>query len=263
MRAAVLAEVRKTTGGRLWWLLALGMLGYLALVGGALAASIALAPETSAAPLAPRDAALTIYGSLNALGYVFPLVVGTLSVTSEVRHRTLTQTLLSEPARGVVLSAKLLAALPFGLLYGVAGALGLVLAAGPVLAVAGDGAFLGDGEVLRTLLLGVLVTGLWAVLGVALGTLVTHQVAAVVVVLGFTQLVEPVARAALSAVEGLDVVGRFLPGAAADAVVGTSVFDQVGGGSLLPVWAGLLVLAAYAVVLAVAGWRTTWARDVT
>ncbi|WP_300403587.1 ABC transporter permease [uncultured Nocardioides sp.] len=260
--AALAAEWRKLTSTALWWVLALGMAAYLAFVGAAMAFSLTVAPEGQAPPLGGLDAALTVYGVLNAVGYVFPLVVGTLLVTTEVRHRTLTQTLLAEPRRGVVLGAKLVLAAGIGLLYGVAGVVGLVAAGAPVLSAVGDGAFLGDPQVVRALLLGVLVTGLWAVLGTGFGAVVPHQVAAVVAILAFTQFVEPIARLALGAVDGLSVVSAYLPGAAADAVVGASLFSQMGDVDLLPAWAGALVLLGYAAALTLAGRLTTFARDV-
>ena len=260
--AALAAEWRKLTSTALWWVLALGMAAYLAFVGAAMAFSLTVAPEGQAPPLGGLDAALTVYGVLNAVGYVFPLVVGTLLVTTEVRHKTLTQTLLAEPRRGVVLGAKLVLAAGIGLLYGVAGVVGLVAAGAPVLSAVGDGAFLGDPEVVRALLLGVLVTGLWAVLGTGFGAVVPHQVAAVVAILAFTQFVEPIARLALGAVDGLSVVSAYLPGAAADAVVGASLVSQMGDVDLLPAWAGALVLLGYAAALTLAGRLTTFARDV-
>ena len=260
--AALAAEWRKLTSTALWWVLALGMAAYLAFVGAAMAFSLTVAPEGQAPPLGGLDAALTVYGVLNAVGYVFPLVVGTLLVTTEVRHRTLTQTLLAEPRRGVVLGAKLVLAAGIGLLYGVAGVVGLVAAGAPVLSAVGDGAFLGDPQVVRALLLGVLVTGLWAVLGTGFGAVVPHQVAAVVAILAFTQFVEPIARLALGAVDGLSVVSAYLPGAAADAVVGASLFSQMGDVDLLPAWGGALVLLGYAAALTLAGRLTTFARDV-
>jgi len=102
------------------------------------------------------------------------------------------------------------------------------------------------------------------VLGAAFGAVVPNQVAAIVAVLAFTQFVEPIARLGLSAVDSLSGVAAFLPGAAADSVVGASLFGEIsgGGGDLLPGWAGALVLLAYAAVLTVVGRWTTFARDV-
>ena len=116
---------------------------------------------------------------------------------------------------------------------------------------------------LTALFFGVVVTVLWAVIGVAFGSLVTNQVAAIVVILAFTQFVEPIARTLFAAVDALGPVSQFLPGAAADAVIGGSFFAGFGGGAvdLLPRWAGLLVLLGYAGVLAALARVTTLRRD--
>ena len=266
MRAAVRAEWRKLRTTRLWWILLLAMAAYLALIGGVLAGSFALAPATGpgAAPVHGVDAALGVYGLVNAVGYVFPLVIGSLMVTTEFRYQTITESLLVEPRRTVLLVAKLAVAAPVGLLYGIAGTAGLLAVAAPLLAWQGDGAHLGDRAVVTAILLGVLVTALWAVIGAAFGAVVPNQVAAVVVLLAFTQFVEPVARLALAAVDGASQVAKFLPGAAADGVIGSSLVSQLGGGGsdLLPRGAALAVLIGYAVVLAALGRATTLRRDI-
>ena len=266
MRAALVAEYRKLVSTRMWWLLLLVLAAYLAFMGGVLAASIAFAGDApeGGLVLSGIDAAASIYGLTSAIGYVFPLVIGSLAMTTEFRHKTITQSLLVEPRRGVFLGAKLLSTVPLGLLYGVVGTLAVVLASAPVLAAWGDGAFLTDPDIVTVLLLSVLVTALWAVIGVAFGSVVTNQVAAVVVILAFTQFVEPIARIALGAFDALDQVAKFLPGAAADGLIGASLLGSVDGGSadLLPRWGALLVLLAYAGVLALIGRFTTLRRDI-
>ncbi|TIC79654.1 ABC transporter permease [Nocardioides sp. GY 10113] len=264
MRFALVAEYRKLVSTRLWWLLLIVLAAYLAFIGGVMAASIVLAPADQALPVAGEQAAAGVYGLVNAIGYVFPLVIGSLLVTSEFRHRTITESLLVEPRRGVLLAGKLLLAVPLGLLYGVVGTAALAGTAGPLLAWRGDGAYLTDPDVLAVLGLGVVVTALWAVIGVAFGAVVPNQVAAIVGLLAFTQFVEPVARLALGAFEATASVGRFLPGAAADGLIGVSLLGEMGGGSadLLPRWAALLVLVGYAAVLALVGRLTTLRRDI-
>jgi len=263
MRAALLAEHRKLVSTRLWWILLLGMGVYLAFIGAVMAFSFTLTGEDAGTPpLAGRDAATATYSLVNAIGYVFPLVVGSLSVTTEFRHRTITQTLLVEPRRNVVVSAKLLATVPVGLALGLVGVLALVATSAPVLAWRGDGAYLSDPEVIAVLVLGVVTTALWAVIGAAFGMLLTNQVAAVVVILAFTQLVEPIARTALGAVDALAGASAYLPGAAADALIGASLFGEIAGIDLLPRWGGALVLLAYAAAFAVAGRLTTFRRDI-
>ncbi len=266
MRTALVAEYRKLVSTRMWWLLLLVLAGYLVFIGIVMAASFVFAPEDQSGgevTLHGVEAARAIYGLTNAVGYVFPLVIGSLAITSEFRHQTITQTLLVEPRRGVLLGAKLLATVPVGLLYGVVGTLAVVGASAPLLAGWGDGAFLTDGSVLRVLVLGIVVTALWAMIGVAFGSVVPNQVAAIVVILAFTQFVEPIARLALGSFDGTDAIAKFLPGAAADGLIGSSLFGELGGGGeLLSRPVALAVLLAYAGGLALAGRFTTLRRDV-
>jgi ABC-2 type transport system permease protein len=266
VKAALVAEYRKLVTTRMWWILLLALAAYLAFIGAALAFSIAFAPEDpdGGMTLQGIDAAASVYGLTNFIGYVFPLVVGSLAMTTEFRHQTITQSLLVEPRRGVFLGAKLLAVVPLGLLYGVVATAAVVLSSAPVLAGWGDGAFLTDPEIIEVLLLSVVVTALWAVIGVAFGSVLTNQVAAIVVILGFTQFVEPIARVVLGAFDAVDGVAKFLPGAVADGLIGASFVGSLDGGSadLLPRWAALLVMLAYAGILAAIGRFTTLRRDI-
>lgn len=266
MGAAIRSELAKLTSTRMWWVLALAMFAYLAFIGGVMAFSFTLA-ETgtsgsgSAGTTDGESAATTVYGLANAVGYAFPLLAGSLLVTSEFRHRTIAQTLLVEPRRTVVLLAKLVVSVPLGLVYGLASTAGIVGAAAPVLALRGDGAHLGSPEVLRVILLTVVVMVLWTVIGTGFGAVLTQQVAAIVVILVFTQFVEPIARVALGAIDGLGRVAVFLPGAAADGLIGSSFFGQLGDAELLPRWAAALVMLAYAAGFAIVGRLTTLRRD--
>ena len=99
MRAALLAEYRTLVSTRLWWILLLGMGVYLAFIGAVMAFFLphATGEDAETPPLAVATPRTATYSLVNAIGYVFPLVVGSLSVTTEFRHRTITQTLLVEP----------------------------------------------------------------------------------------------------------------------------------------------------------------------
>ena len=263
MRHALVTEYRKLVSTRLWWILLLLMAAYLAFLAVVIAFS-GTVEEGQGAPGVPAmsgvEAATVVYSLINAIGYVFPLVIGSLSMTTEFRHGTITQSLIVEPRRGVFLAAKLLASIPLGLLYGVVAA-AVVVGGAPVLASVGDVAFLGDRVVLELLLYGVLVTALWAVIGVAFGAVATNQVAAIIVIIAFTQFVEPIARVGLGSVDALSGAAAYLPGAAADAVMGASFFASMGAGDLLSRGAGLAVLLAYALVLAAVGRVTTLRGD--
>lgn len=266
MRAALIAEYRKFVSTRMWWILVLALVVYLGFIGLVLAVSMTVDIEGQSAPtqLAGPDLARSIYALTSPIGYVFALVIGSLAVTGEFRHKTITVSLLVEPRRTVLLTAKLIAGIPIGLLYGILGTLAVVITAAPMLAWQGDGAYLTDGATVEVIVMSMLVMVLWTAMGVAFGSVVSNQVAAIVILLAFTQLVEPIARIALASFDATSSVALYLPGAAADAVVGSSFYSSVGDGAieLAPQWAGALVMLAYIAVFAVVGRATTLRRDI-
>jgi len=266
MRTALVTEYRKLVTTRLWWILLASMGAYMLVLGGVFAFSFTTSGATTGlgdgGELAPRAVALAVYTLATSVGYVFPVVVGALSVSGEVRHHTLTPTFLAEPRRGVVLTAKMIASLPIGAAFGAVGTLATVGTAAGVLAARGHETFLGDAAMLRTIAMSVVALALWCGVGVGVGAVLTNQVAAVVVLLAFTQLVEPLLRIVLAMWDTTSSVAKFLPGAAGEAITGGSFYSSAGV-PLLAAWQGLLVLSAYGLVLASIGHRTTLRRDIT
>ncbi|HEY3263202.1 MAG TPA: hypothetical protein VGJ95_23510 [Pseudonocardiaceae bacterium] len=264
--AALRAELRKTSTTRMWWILLLVMLGYVAVIAAFLAISFAAIPEQVRTPLSPsldnRATLLAIYSLGLPIGYVFPVVLGVLAVTTEYRYQTITSTFLAEPRRGLVLAAKLAVALGLGLGFGVLALAASVGGAAPVVAATGHDALLGDAGIWRALAQAVLGMVLWAGIGVGVGAVLRNQVAAIVVILAFSQLVEPLARIGLSAWSATREVAQYLPGAAADALAGASLYTVGSPVRLLPWWQGALVLAGYAAVLFVLGALSTLRRDI-
>ena len=121
------------------------------------------------------------------------------------------------------------------------------------------------GSVLWGALLGM---ALYAVLGISVGALIRSQVAAIVIVLAFTQFIEPILRVAGGFVDWLNEVTRFLPGAASDALAGRSFYSSLGGPAAVDTgalewWQGGLVLLAFAIVFTLLGQLFSWRRDVT
>lgn len=269
MSAALVSELRKVLSTQLWWILTLGMAAYMAFLAAVLGFSLvaegsgAMTGDPSAAPMEARAVAESVYTVAPSLGYVFPLVMGALAMTSEFRHKTITPTLLAEPRRSVVLAAKLIVQAGVGAVLGVVGTMAAVGTGAAVLAAADRPTLLGDAGIWQNLGWSVVALAVWGLIGVGLGTLMPNQVASVVVILAFTQFVEPIARFGLGAVESLADVAKFLPGAAAEALVGSSLYSATGMADLLSRWQGGLVLVAYALVFALVGRFTTLARDVT
>ncbi|QEE61788.1 ABC transporter permease [Salinibacterium sp. dk2585] len=263
---ALRSEFTKLTTTRMWWVLALILAVYVAFTAGALGAAFGgLFPGAQDAGGLDGLHEL-VYSVAVTVGYVFPVILGTLSVTGEVRHQTLTPTFLATPRRGTVLAAKLVTLFCFGIFYGVVALAASVAVGAPLLAAGDMVTGLDDSQTWLMFGRAVLAMGIWAIIGVGLGTLIPNQIAAIVVLLAFTQFVEPILRTVGMLVEGFAEIGRFLPGAAGDALVGSSVFAVMSGpssGALLEWWQGGLVLLAFAAVAATIGAVTTWRRDVT
>jgi ABC-2 type transport system permease protein len=268
---AVRAEVAKLVTTRLWWILLIVLFVYVAFVAGILGGVFSLLAdqgtvEGAPPPVGPDDLHLIVYSSATAIGYVFPLLLGALATTSEFRHLTLTPTFLANPNRGQVLAAKAIALAVVGALYGAVALLGSIGGGGLVLAITGQELHLGDGETWVLVARVLLAMALWAVIGVGLGALIPNQVAVLVIVLAFTQFLEPILRSVSFIAEWTAQVGQFLPGAAGDALVGWSPFTAFAGTGTVPTlewWQGGLVLLAIALVASVVGYLTTWKRDVT
>ncbi len=264
MSAAFRAELRKLLSTKLWWLLAILMAAYLIFIAAvmALSVTVTLPGEEATIMNVGLDEAKMIYALTSPIGYVFPLIIGSLIFTGEFRHKTITASLLVEPSRTVLMLAKLAVAAVVGLIYGVVGTISTVAGSAPLLEWRGNGAYLYSREVLVLLGMSVLVMVMWAVLGTAVGSVLTNQVAAIIVILAFTQFVEPIARLALGAWHVTESVAKFFPGSAADAVVGTSFFSQGGSADLLGRPAGAAVLLGYVLIFALVGRFVTLRRDI-
>jgi ABC-2 type transport system permease protein len=279
MIAALRTELRKVATTRTWWITALVMLAYMATMAVIMAFSLVFGMREAEqggegvdvggglagdGPVVFDSMAIatSVYTLAVALGYIFPAVLGALSVTGEFRHRTITPTLLAEPRRTLVLGSKLVAVLPFAALVALAGMVGTVLGGALTLLVLGEPTLLGDPEIQRTLVMSWVALVLWALVGVGFGSVLTNQVAAIVVLLAFTQFVEPILRLLLAQFDATEQVSKFLPGAAGEAIAGSSLYVSSGLAELLPPWQGVLVLLGYALVLVAIGRLTTFRRDI-
>ena len=271
---AIGSEFQKVFTTRMWWLLAILLAAYVAFMAGGFGAFLGWATENPDAAasaggttqLPPgADLAPLIYSFASSVGYVFPVLLGALAVTGEFRHKTLTPTFLAEPHRTVVLSAKFVSQLVVGAGLGVIAFAVSVGAGSAALAGFGLDTVLDSGDTWALVGRGILAMALWGAIGVGLGVLVTNQVAAIVIVIAFTQFVEPILRFAASLNDVSASIGKFLPGAASDALVGSSFYSMASAGPVdsLEWWQGGLVLLGIAVVATVIGGATTWQRDVS
>ena len=259
MTTAIRSEFRKFFTTRLWWGMAIGIF-----VAGGLFAGFfgwALTSEASRKrPGAPQGDATqianTVYTSGMGVGYLLLLTIGVLMIGAEYRHKTITSTFLATPKRLQAMLAKVVALLVIGALYGLISIVSSVGVGATVLKLAGHDPF-PSSEVFRTMALSLLVLGLWGLIGLGVGILIKNQVAALLIGIGVAWIVEPVAGLLLGFWDfGAEHIVKYLPSQATSAVVNsvTQGGQQV---ARLEWWAGALVLAAYAAVLAGFGiWRT-------
>lgn len=196
---------------------------------GAVSTTTSADPTSLATPLHTQHAFLL--ASIN-IG-LFALILGMRSFSDEFRHGTIAWTLLSVRERWPVVVAKattsaLAAAAIAAVALAVMVALVALLSPAKGVPLSLTGADLAAAAGLSV------AAAAWATLGVAVGALVRHQVAAVVGGLVWVLVVENLASGLLGD------AGRFLPGQAAHAVA-----DATAASALLPVWAGVAVLLAY------------------
>ncbi|SEB49866.1 hypothetical protein SAMN04489806_0869 [Paramicrobacterium humi] len=269
--AATRAEFTKVFTTRIWWILLIILFSYVVLLAGGIGALFGatskglLGAAQGVEGMPTSGLAPLVYSFGTTVGYVFPFLLGALATTGEFRHQTLTPTFLATPKRGIVLGAKWATLLVIGAFFGVVALLGSVGAGSAVLAAFDIDTALDSGDTWALIARSVLAMALWAAIGVGLGSAVPNQVATVVIVLAFTQFVEPILRSLGTLADWIGDVTKWLPGAASDALVGASFYSLAGagGGTSLEWWQGGLVLLAIAVVVSVIGWLVTWRRDIT
>ena len=248
MTTLLRAELLKVRTTRLVFGLLAATVGLVAL---GVVGSILTAGDGGTPPLETSQGVRNVFGNAGVAS-VLVLVLGILVVTGELRHGTITQTFLLVPRRAPVVVAKLAAMAVIGVAFGVvASAVNLAVAV-PWLA-AKDVPDLPGGDIATVLLAAVLSCVLYGLIGVGVGALIRNQVAAVVVALVWSFVLEGLVVGLLPA------VGKWLPQGAARGLSQETLSD----GSLLAPWAAGLVLAAYAAVFAAAGARLLVHRDIT
>jgi len=262
------AEYRKIFSTKLWWglLIPVALTALLFnLAGGGFANIVADRPGGVELPVAPITLGLTM--SFTA---TFAAIFGALAVSSEHRHRTITTTLLTGSSRQAVLGAKLVAHGSIGLLYALATVLFGALGA----AIGGD-SFADPGTFLVVAGHGCLAVLLWTLLGVGVGSLIGNQVAAVLALVLYSLIVDPLIGGFLNAADIPDVAD-YLPDGASAALTTDIAFRQLAGNELpaelgvglstfatVPWWVGGLLLAGYTALLVGLGGVAGLRRDIT
>jgi ABC-type transport system involved in multi-copper enzyme maturation permease subunit len=203
----------------------------------------------------------SVYTAGLGVGFLLMLVIGVIQIGSEYRHRTITSTFLTQPHRPRVMLGKVLALVLVAAAYGTLSMVGSVLVGAATLEARGAEAF-PSAEVLRTLVLSLLVLGLWALIGLGAGILIPNQVAALLIAVGVAWIVEPIAGLAVKQWGfGKEHIAPYLPSEASQAVINTAMTSA--GDVRLSWWGGAIVLVAWAVAFAGAGVARVVRQDIS
>jgi ABC-2 type transport system permease protein len=249
MTALVRSELLKVRTTRSWWAY---LIVLVLLVGGGTAVEVG---SRSAGERHGLDFQLAL-ADLVGITSLLAIILGITIVTTEFRHGTITPTLLVTPNRERVLAGKLLAGLIVAVLLTLLAFLVIVAIALPWTLIDGGELGLTDADVLERsgqALLGVV---FWLLMGVAIGSTVHSQIAALVGTLIWLFVVENLLWG-LFAWRDVDRLAEYLPFRALDAA------DGVGGEDLLSYGGGVAVSLAWILVIGAAGVVRTRRRDIT
>jgi ABC-2 type transport system permease protein len=238
------AELLKQRSTSTTLLLFAAMIGLVAL---AIAMHVLVPPVAS---VSARGAQMQVFEAGTSIGMLFAGLVGAMAITAELRYGTIRPTFLVTPRRGPVVAAKLITSALLGILFGLFAEGLMAGAATAAFSARGITDQLAAGDYLQLLAGGMAAAALWAIIGVGIGALARSQVGALVGLCAWALMVENLLMGFVPR------VGRFMPGAAGEAIAGQS------GHHLLAPALGTLLLAAYALVFAVAGWVAVDRRDI-
>ena len=189
-------------------------------------------------------------------GYIFALLLGVLIITVEFRHKTVTTSFLVPPRRWKFVVGKLIMAGLAGAVLAVIILTATVLGGGLALSAKG-GSFSALFHQLGAVAPGmILVFVLFALLGVGVGSLLTNQVAALIVCLGWFLIVENIIGGIWSGTT------KWLPSGAAAAAANVTAGRNADIG-LFNWWQGSLLILAYGLIFAAVGSAVLAKRDIT
>jgi ABC-2 type transport system permease protein len=242
---AELLKVRTTRG---WWV-------YLILI--VLLVGLAVAGDVgSNADLRSQEEFQVGLVEAAGFGAVLAMILAITMVTTEFRHGTITPTFLAAPSRERVLASKALAGTLVFLFFGALSLAVVAAVALPWLTITGDEIHLLEGEVATRAAETLLSVVLWGLMGIAIGSVVHSQVAALVGTLVWIFVVENLLVGLLGLLDG-DGVTAYLPFRVLDAADGT------GGDNLISYWPAVAVSLGWIALIGAAGvWRTS-RRDIT
>jgi ABC-type transport system involved in multi-copper enzyme maturation permease subunit len=187
---------------------------------------------------------------------ILAIILGIMVITTEFRHGTTTPTFLAQPRRERVIAAKVTATAIVAIAFAFLSLLVTAAVALPWLSIVGATSHAGEGEVLAQVAQAFFAVLMWALMGVAIGTVVHSQVAALVGTLVWIFLGETLLWGLFGLID-IDGAAAYLPFRALDGADGT------GGDDLLGYWPAVAVSFGWIALFLLAGAARTLRRDIT
>lgn len=268
MTGLIRSEILKIRTTNVWWIMLIAMTAFtaIALLINCFGASQTLSQLAEQhQPAAPHLATLAsgVYTSGQLFGLLLAMIMGILIITNEFHHQTATPTFLATPVRPKVVGAKVVAALVWGAVFAAVASVISVVTGAIFFTSEGYSTSLGDGGVIKAILLNLLAFGIWAVFGLGLGTLLRNQIASVVVALVLYLVAQSLVLALLGFLaahfnnENILKTYFYLPSGASQVM--TQSVDLPNPPTW---WIGALVLAGYGIVAGLVGTAVTSRRDI-
>jgi ABC-2 type transport system permease protein len=189
-------------------------------------------------------------------GYLFALLLGVLCITTEFRHKTVTTSFLVTPRRPQFVAGKLITTAILGAVLAVVMLVATLIGGGLTLAARG-GSFSAMVHQIPAVAPGmILVFALFGILGVGVGSLLTNQVAAIIVTLGWFIILEGILVNLVNSAEKWVPTGAAIAASNLTRGMGTKF-------GLFHWWQGGLLMLGYGLVFAAIGSVILTRRDIT
>ena len=278
------AEVMKIRTTSTWWLFLTGVVVFTALalwtngvsqhfvlypplstMSGAQKAQAITQAAQAHTPAGVAAIAASMMTSGQFFGVLFAMLIGILAVTNETANQTATATYLACPRRTTVILAKLAAVVMFGALFWLASTVIAAVVTPLYLHAQHVSISLTSWVVIRSVLLNLLAFVMWAIFGVGLGTLIPRQIVAVITGLASYFAGYAAVEIIFHLIFYVYRHGWVLGAPVIAPAVASMVMITPGRAfaHAPPQWAGVVIMACYAVVLAALGIALTRRRDVT
>ena len=247
LRPQLISEWKKATTSIAWWAIGALIVTANVLVTGFFTFA-GLSVERSPIDVTDPDSISMILTVGVAFSFILPLILGMLIVNLEFSNNTVIYSFLGNPRRSGLYLAKLVTCAMSTMLFSAVFALVSFAVVAGLLSSSAESAAVFTGQTWGTLLSIVMVSTLLGVIGGALGALVTKPLLAIVLIILWSQVIEPILR-----VTAPTEAQGYFPSSLIDASLGGGFLRQIFNSEQLSQPLALGIIATVAVILGILG----------